>query len=256
MRLDAHSHVRIKDGRLDVDHCHSLIDAGDRLSIDQMWCSCPASQGMPEPDQIRLGNDVVIEAMRLYPDRIRGQCFVVPGWYRESLAEIDRCLGEGMIGIKLYNQYFINDPAVFPVIEKAIEEGIPVLDHAGHLMDAPTRLSQPRISDGVHFADLARRYPEATLIMGHIGGGGDYEWSLQALADAPTVFADTSGSVIDEGMIEYAVRLLGAKRLLFACDLSEEAGVGKILGADITEAQRQAIFWDNAQTILARRRAR
>lgn len=256
MRIDVHSHVRMKDGRLDVDQCRSLIDAADRLEIDQMWCSRPVSRGMPEPGEIRQGNDAVLEAMRLHPDRIRGECFLVPGWYRESLNEIDRCLGEGMIGIKLYNQYFINDPVVFPVIEKAIDAGVFVLDHAGHLMDTPTRRSQPRISDGVHFADLARRYPEATLIMGHIGGGGDYEWSLQALADAPTVFADTSGSVIDEGMIEYAVQLLGADRLLFACDLSEEAGVGKVLGADLTEEERQAVFAGNAQAILSRRKAR
>jgi predicted TIM-barrel fold metal-dependent hydrolase len=256
VRIDVHSHVRLKDGRLDVEQCHSLINAADRLGIDQMWCSHPISRGMPEPEEIRQGNDAVLAAMRLYPDRIRGLCFVVPGWHRESLAEIDRCLDQGMIGIKLYNQYFINDPVVFPVIEKAIEEGVPVLDHAGHLMDNATRRLQPRISDGVHFADLARRYPEAILIMGHIGGGGDYEWSLQALADAPSVYADTSGSVIDEGMIEYAVRLLGAERLLFACDLSEEAGVGKVLNAAITEEQRQAIFAGNAQAILAQRRAR
>ncbi|NPV07333.1 MAG: amidohydrolase family protein [Anaerolineae bacterium] len=256
MRIDVHSHVRVKDGRLDVDHCRRLIEAADRLGIEQMWCSRPIGQGMPEPEAIREGNDAVLEAMHLYPDRIQGQCFVVPGWYRESLQEIDRCLDQGMIGIKLYNQYFINDPAVFPVIEKAIEEGIPVLDHAGHLMDTATRRQQPKISDGVHFADLARRYPEAILIMGHIGGGGDYEWSLQALADAPTVYADTSGSVIDEGMIEYAVRLLGAHRLLFACDGSEEAGVGKVLGAEITEEQREAIFSGNALAILSQRRAR
>ena len=256
MRIDVHSHVRMRDGRLDADQCRTLIDAADRLGVDEMWCSVPISRGIPEMDQIRQGNDVVLEAMRLYPNRIRGECFVVPGWYRESLDEIDRCLDAGMIGIKLYNQYFINDPAVFPVIEKAIDAGVFVLDHAGHLMDTSTQRSQPRISDGVHFADLARRYPEATLIMGHIGGGGDYEWSLQALADAPTVFADTSGSVIDEGMIEYAVYLLGADRLLFACDLSEEAGVGKVLGAAITEGERQAIFAGNAQAILSRRKAR
>ncbi len=256
MRIDVHSHVRMKDGRLDVEQCDSLIDAADRLGIDQMWCSAPAAGRMPDPEAIRQGNDVVVEAMRLYPDRIQGECFVVPGWGRESLEEIDRCLGAGMIGIKLYNQYFINDPVVFPVIEKAIDEGIFVLDHAGHLMDTPTRRQQPKISDGCHFADVARRYPEAILIMGHIGGGGDYEWSLQALADAPSVYADTSGSVIDEGMIEYAVCLLGGERLLFGCDLSEEAGVGKVLGAAISEEDRRAIFSGNAQAILSRRRAR
>ena len=54
---------------------------------------------------------------------------------------------------------------------------------------------QPRISDGGHLAELARRYPEAKLICGHICGGGDWEWTIKALRHAPTVFLDTSGSV-------------------------------------------------------------
>ena len=254
MRIDFHSHVWPKDGQLDTDHCERLIRAADKLGIDRMCCSCPITRGMPEPDQIRQANDCVLEAMKRHPERILGQCFVVPGWHRESLAEIDRCLDRGMIGIKLYHHYFVNDPVVFPIIEKAIQEGIPVLVHAGHVTDSESRRQQPTISDGVHFADLARRYPEAMLVMGHIGGGGDYEWSLQAIVDSPSVYADTSGSVIDEGMIEYAVELLGVERLLFGCDLSQEAGVGKILGADLSEAQREAIFWGNGQALLSRRR--
>ena len=167
MRIDVHSHVRVRDGRLSVDDCHSLVDAADRLGIDQMWCSAPAPGAMPEPEAIRAGNDAVIEAMRLYPERIRGECFVVPGWYREALDEIDRCLDAGMVGIKLYNQYFINDPAVFPVIEG---------DRLRHL-----RARSRRAPDGHADAAVQPKSPtgctlptwpsaaQATLIMGHIG---------------------------------------------------------------------------------------
>ena len=41
---------------------------------------------------------------------------------------------------------------------------------------------------------------------------------------------DTSGSVIDEGMIEMAAEILGVDRLLFGCDMSMTAGMGKIRG--------------------------
>jgi len=67
------------------------------------------------------------------------------------------------------------------------------------------------------------------------------------------VYLDTSGSVIDEGMIESAVRELGAERLLFGTDMTMEGGVGKILGADITEEQRERIFWNNMKDILEQR---
>ncbi|NPV07334.1 MAG: amidohydrolase [Anaerolineae bacterium] len=256
MRIDAHAHVWIEDGRRRATDLDRLLDACDRLGIDEAWVSCPVTTGMGTPDEVRRRNDAVLDAVRQHPARLRGYCFVVAGYFREALAEIDRCLDQGMIGIKLYHQYLINDPAVFPVVEKAIEERIPILCHAGHPMDERGRRQQPKISDGVHFADLAARYPEALLIMAHIGGGGDYEWSLQAIVEHPNIYADTSGSVIDEGMVEYAARLLGVERLIFGCDETEEGGVGKVLAADLTEEARQAIFSGNARRLLGRRRSR
>jgi len=38
------------------------------------------------------------------------------------------------------------------------------------------------------------------------------------LREAPSAYVDTSGSVTDEGMFEFAVKQLGAGRVLFATD--------------------------------------
>jgi hypothetical protein len=70
---------------------------------------------------------------------------------------------------------------------------------------------------GGHLAEVAGRFPETMLICAHICGGGDWEWTVKALRNAPSVYLDTSGSVIDEGTVEFAVRTLGAGRVLFAC---------------------------------------
>lgn len=254
MRIDVHGHVWPRDGVLDRDRVDRLIVACDKLGIDETWVSAPITRGMGDPDTVRVNNDVVLQAVRLYPDRLRAYCFLVAGYQRQALEELERCLDAGAIGIKLYHQYFINDPVLYPLVERAIDRGIPILCHAGHVTDSESRRMQPKISDGAHFADIGRRYPEALLIMAHIGGGGDYEWSLQALADSPTVMTDTSGSVIDDGMVEYAVRLLGPERVLFACDETEEGGVGKVLDADLNDDVREAVFWRNAQAVLARRK--
>ena len=53
-----------------------------------------------------------------------------------------------------------------------------------------------------------------------------------------------------------AVRELGVDRILFATDMTMEGGVGKILGADLTEAQKEKIFWKNFQKILDKRQRR
>ena len=112
---------------------------------------------------------------------------------------------------------------------------------------------QPRISDGGHLAELARRYPEAKLICAHLCGGGDWEWTIKTLRHAKSVFLDTSGSVVDEGMVEMAVKVLGADRLLFGADMSFTAGVGKIRGARLTDEERGRILGGNMLRVLQRR---
>ena len=155
------------------------------------------------------------------------------------------------MGIKLYNEYTATEPVVWPVIELAVELRVPVLHHAGHAHYFVTE--QPRISDGGHLAELSRRYPEAMLICAHVGGGGDWEWTIKALRHAPGVFLDTSGSVIDEGIVEMAAATLGVDRLLFGCDMSMTQGVGKIRSAQLSAAEKRQVLGENMTTILGRR---
>ena len=230
-----------------------IIEAADRLGIDQLCVSIPVTRGMPSMEEVRVCNDGVLEAVRRYRDRILGYCYVCPG-YSETEDEIDRCLDLGMIGIKLYNQYKICDPAVRPTIEKAIRERVPILEHAGYPSTPESWSAQPNMSHAGDFVQAARAYPEAMLIEAHIGGGGDWEWAIRQLRQAPSVYLDTSGSVIDEGMVEMAARELGVDRLLFGTDMTMEGGVGKILGADLTGAVKEKIFWKNMKKILNRRR--
>ena len=72
---------------------------------------------------------------------------------------------------------------------------------------------------------------------------------------AVTVFLDTSGSVIDAGVVERAVRDLGADRLLFGCDMSLTASVGRIRAAELDDQDRRKILGANALKIAGRRNA-
>jgi predicted TIM-barrel fold metal-dependent hydrolase len=196
---------------------------------------------MPGPEDVRLCNDTVAAAMKRHPRVIKGMAYINPGYTREALDEIERCINElGMIGVKLYNQYFASDPIVRPVIEKCIDLDIPILWHAGKLTVNPE--SQPFLSNGEHFAKVAQAYPEAVIIHGHIGGGGDWQWTLKAMADYPNIYADISGSVHDAGIIETACKMMGADRLLFATDGFLASGIGKILGAGIPQEDKIKIL--------------
>lgn len=256
MKIDCHMHVNGKRQNWGWDSNDKIIDAADRLGIDKLCCSIPIMKGMPKPDEAKECNDDVLECMKRYPDRILGYCFVNPINWKDAISEIERCVVKhGMIGIKLYNQFKCSDPIIYPVVEKAIKLGIPILIHAGYLTDPPQAASQPNLSHAGDFTELAKEYPEAMLIEAHIGGGGDWEWAIKSLRHSPNVYLDTSGSVIDEGIIEMAVRELGTERLVFGTDMTMEGGVGKILGAKLTESQRELIFWKNITSIFEKRKA-
>lgn len=247
-KLDSHNHI--------FDEPRKVIAAADRLEIEKVAISVPITDPRREvtPDVFRTCNDRVLKAMKDFPGRFLGQCYINPHYQREALEEISRCLDAGMIGLgELYTQVRINDPQYFPVFEKCIELKAPVMCHGGMGRKDYRNPDIPGTSRADDFVEAARRYPEAMLIYGHIGGGGDWEFACKTLRSAPTVFADTSGSVTDEGEVDFAVRYLGVRRLLFATDMNFETGVGKILAAQLTEEERRQIFFDNFNEILRKR---
>lgn len=255
-KIDAHAHIwpAVHRPNADWTDVELLVEAAASLGIQQLCCSHPVTAGvLVDISVVRDANDAVLAAMKRFPETILGYCFVQPGNGQAALDEIERCLDAGMMGVKLYNQFKFSERAVFPIAERCIKHRIPILGHSAHLTDARALAAQPKTSDSLDFCALSHRYPELLLIMGHINGGGDWEWAIKALRACPGVFLDTSGSVLDEGTIEMCVRELGHQRVLFGTDLVLEGGVGKILSAELSPDQREDIFWRNFQKILDRR---
>lgn len=238
-----HEHIwPTPDGKYNMKDYDDLIKSAKMTGQDTLLISLPVHwDRFCSPEKFRWANDLVIDALKLHPDMTRGMCFINPGYTKEAIYEIERCVKEhNFVGIKMYHQYFLNDPVQYPIIEKCIELDIPILMHAGKVCEFPS--GQPHCSDGTHFAEVAKRYPEANLIMAHIGGGGDWYWSLKAIAPYKNVVTDMSGSVYDRDIIEQSVAYLGADRILFGSDGSTGMCVGKILGAEISDEEKKTIL--------------
>ncbi len=254
--VDAHNHVwgfsGGPQGKLDRSRTERQIENSRFYDLHKLCVSVPLNSDSPTPEEFRASNDIVMEAMK-FSEIFMGFCFLNPGYARESLAEIDRCIVRGgMSGIKLYHQYLICDPALRPVMDYAAELGVPVLMHAGKLNHHPE--SQPRLSNAEHFLKAVRMFPQTTLIQGHIGGGGDWEWNLrvlEALDESAKYYIDTGGSVVDAGIVRRTVAALGEDRVLFATDGNLEAGVGKVLDAGLSEKQLRKVFSANLYKILS-----
>ena len=251
--IDCHAHLNHRSRATWEADDRKLIEAADKLGIDQLCCSTLTPRKPATADGFQECNRWTAEGMRRFPGRVLGYCYVNPGYGREALEDVRRCIEDrGFIGIKLYNEYTCTEPVVFPIVELAIELNVPILHHASHSHYFVE--DQPRMSDGGHLAELARRYPEAMLICAHISGGGDWEWTIKALRHAPNVLLDTSGSVTDDGSVDMAAAVVGADRVVFGCDSSMTAGVGKIRGANLSAQDKQKILGGNMMRLLRGRK--
>ena len=225
----------------DESYYNRLVETVEKFHFDKTVISFLSMDDKCSVEKMKLANNINAEGIRRNPDKFVGLCFVNPGYQKEALYEIDRCREMGFIGLKLYHQYKLNDPVLFPIIERCIELDMPILMHAGRLT-ADQYEPQPKLSQGEYFAEIAKRYPESNLIMAHITGGGDWHWQLKAIEKYDNIVLDMAGSVIDEPVIEECVKRIGAERVLFGTDFSASASVGKIIGADISEEDKKTIL--------------
>ncbi len=247
-KVDAHAHVGLNSLTP-----AEIIDIADRLGIGTLMISKPMKPGSAGlPEEFIACNNEVYRAMKAFPNRFIGMLTLNPAHPKESMEEITRCTGLGMVGMKLYNHVKINDPLFYPVIEKFIDLKMIILMHSPIgksrvILNArePVNVSLPE-----DFVDAAQRYPEAMFQFAHIGGGIDWEDACKALQDSPNVYVDVSGSNNEAGMIDFALRYIGEDRLLFGCDYSFYQSVGGMIAADLTEAQRKKLFFENYQAIL------
>ena len=251
-KIDAHEHTDLHFGGPEVQ-----IDYADRLGIEKLVVSKPVvGTAKGSPDEFRECNNIVLNAMKQYPDRILGQLTLNPVYTKESLEEIKRCVDQGMVGIKVYYQVKINDPLFFPIIEKSIDLKMIILMHANcQLGMGGYRVKydfgeSPNTSIPDDFVEAAKRYPEAMFQYAHTGGGGDWEYACKAIKDYPNIYMDTSGSNNEGGMVDFALKCLGEDRLFFATDSSFYQGVGTILASSLSESQRKKIFFENYNGIL------
>lgn len=208
----------------------------------------------------RLADDPNREPRELhqrYPDFVFPFARVHPDDGPRATAELERLVRkEGFRGLKLSYNNKATDPTWLPIVQKAAELGIPILVHTfmGRAQ-RPEREQFPHEVDVLELVDLARRVPEARLIMSHYNLG-DWEYGLKAVRDTPNIHPSVSGSGVDSDSVEMGVRECGAERIIFGTDgLSLLwSCVGKVLGARLSETERRLIFADNLERLLSARR--
>jgi predicted TIM-barrel fold metal-dependent hydrolase len=257
--VDVHAHfLHERCGRSDWGQRNAArLAAGARIGITVHLASVLGSWGhtsptyFPSPTDLTTGNEAMRTLARAHPGLVRGYVTVNPNYPEHAVAEIERGLAAGMVGVKLAASRRASDPLLDGVAEVAAARRVPVLQH---IWQRRTReVSGQEISDALDLAVLARRHPTVPFILAHIGGGGDWEHSLRALADVPNVWVDLSGSGVDRGMLERCVESVGAARLLWGTDLTMDTGWAKLQALNalgLTDDELEGIRWKTAARLF------
>ena len=203
----------------------------------------------PSPDLIRRTNDYTMAVMCHHPDTFVGFCYLNPASPVDFIErEIERCVGRGgMRGIKLWTAVKAVDSRLDPILAGAQRHGVAILHHAWYKQTG----YEYNESTPADIANLARRFPRVPIVMAHLAGGGVR--GVLDVVDVPNVLIDTSGGQPEADLVEYAVRRLGAHRIVFGSDYPGRdfgAQLGRILGARISEEDKELIVSGNAARVL------
>jgi len=248
MIIDDHVHLQGTYGT-EEKSAAVLLHYADKLGIDKMCLSLGfGREHEPTPEQLRFHNEQVRKGIACAPDRFIGFVYLNPKHTQASLDEIDKHVVNGpMRGIKLWIACPCSDPLLDPIAERAIEFGLPMLQHTW--LKATGNNEFESTPDDI--AALAARHPKAKLIFGHTGG--DWEYGIMAVRPYPNVYADLAGGAPTAGLTELAVAELGAERVLYGSDApgrSYASQIAKVYGADISDEAKTLILGANLERLL------
>ncbi len=181
--IDAHCHLSADPAYLD-----GLLPAMDDNGIEKC---CMSGLG---PLFGQAGNADVKQAFEKHPDRVIGAVFVRPG--ADGPDAVDRGHDDGFRMVKItIPKSGYDDPAYFPLWERAAAHRMPVLFHTGVVTTAGEHPAEGISSWNMHpmrIEPVTREFPELGVIIAHLG----IHWNADAaelVRMRPNVYADLTG---------------------------------------------------------------
>ena len=234
-------------------------------------------------------NDFLAERMAERPDRYSGFAHIAVQDPNAAATELERCVKDlGMVGAMVNgstNGTYLDDDRMSPIWERAADLGVPVYIHPNNPADVPfmyhghPELWGPvwswTVETGNHalrlvFSGIFDRFPNAKLILGHMGETLPYQlwrfdsrWAIcnrqdMTIKHAPSTYFKrniwcTTAGVCSDEPLRCALDALGPDRVMFSVDYPferpSEAG-DWIESAPISSRERDQICHGNAQALL------
>ncbi|ATI43920.1 amidohydrolase (plasmid) [Pacificitalea manganoxidans] len=237
----------------------------------------------------RVANDFLAARMAERPDRYAGFAHIAVQDPAAAADELERCMRDlGMCGAMINGQTdgtYLDDDRYSVLWERAADLGAPIYIHPNNPVATPTMLEgHPElwgpvwswtVETGSHalrilFSGVFDRYPNAKLILGHMGETLPYQlwrfdsrWEISNRGDMrlempPSAYFKrnfwcTTAGVCSDAPLRCAIDALGADRVMFSVDYpferAGEAGAW-IDAAPLSQTEREQVTHANARALL------
>lgn len=239
--IDAHQHIGSCQSFLIDTSRAQLMDAVKRAGVDKFLLM--PFPGNPDPFKENEG----IAALR---DETKGKVFgitavnpIVHG-IEKTLEEIDRTVKSfDFRAVKIHTigwSLFPFSPLAEQMIKKAEDLGVPVMVHTGQSLFAKPS----------HVDAVAKKFPNVTFILAHMGWVTDAAEAITVGVNNKNVVVETSWSTTYD--IDYAIKTLGADRVMIGSDLPSNMSVEieKIKNLELSATIREKVLGGNAARVF------
>ncbi|MDR1093362.1 MAG: amidohydrolase family protein [Clostridiales bacterium] len=245
--IDAHTHMGSVYGcRLPVSDAEACMKLLDEENIESIWCSAHADLFHIDGDRI---NGETKALVRKYPARVKGYYAFNPNRKEAYLRGIGEAAeNKGFVGLKFlpnYHNSALDGEGYAEALDFADKRGLLVLCHTWG--DKPHNSVKEAVG-------VLKRHKNLVFILGH-SAPGDLDGAIAAARAHENAYLDLCDIHRHAGTVEKMVRGVGAERVLFGTDMpwyDPNYCIGSVLGARITDADREKIFYKNAIGILKR----
>ncbi|MBU3954097.1 MAG: amidohydrolase family protein [Proteobacteria bacterium] len=234
-----------------------LMDAMDIHGVDMSVVS-----GFPwrNPEYARKNNDAILDAVRAYPDRIKGLACFDLAW-EGAADEAVRCMDAGLSGVGELAFYLSGIDAnalrlLEPVMAALLSCGNrPCMIHTNEPVGHPYPGKTPVTLEQIH--TLARAFPDNRIILAHWGGGIFFYHVMkkQVKEHLKNIWYDTAASVFlyDPQIYDMAVKAGVIDKVLFGTDfplLTPDRYFADMDKSAMTSAQKAQVLGTNALALF------
>lgn len=220
-----------------------VLATADEAGIDV----CVLFQGGVPADP-RPGNALVLETVK-GETRILPGCLINPTMGPDALDDLKRCVDKGARTVKLMaaaHGYRLDSSCVDPVMALAKSLGIPATIHSGSELSG---------CSPAYINTLAKRHPDVTIIMDHMGYREWVGLAVQAAIENPNIYLGTTLIAAAEPISIKNIVLagkVGADRIVFGSNSPAGVathGVNGIRNVGFTSEAAALILGENFKRI-------